>query len=390
MNFVFIVERYNDLDMISPIVWKCSTYKNSNVVIVNAWPKYLSSTDYRIAFLKKNPSVKYIEIHQTLNDISNYIFSRLRLGWFYKQYLNSLFGPSQKYFERIPIDRSMPTIVMVSYITHAVVKSAMIWAEKNKFIKAFHDHGIHPFVYPSREKNSINPDLPIHPDIPINSFNFYILNNKETFKNNFSFNDKLVTKIYSSARFSKEWSNKLSEICPKIELNLEKNKFKIVFMLSKWKNKDDKKLILSAVKAASQIKDTEVIVKPHTRGMKFDFLMPSNVLVVDENVHSRQLIEESSVVVFTRSSIFLDAVLLDKPVIHLSYTTSVELASKSLNECKVYSQKDFISKLLMIKMKGRNYSSTDRKICLDFYAGSNYDGNMLDDIVNKLKKENSN
>ena len=137
-------------------------------------------------------------------------------------------------------------------------------------------------------------------------------------------------------------------------------------MLSKWKDKDDNKLILSAITAASKIEDVEIIVKPHTRGMNFNFSMPPNVLVVDENVHSRQLIEESSVVVFTRSSIFLDAVLLDKPVIHMSYTTSVELASNSLNECRVNSQNDFISKLLMIKIKGRNYSSADRKKCLDF------------------------
>ncbi len=384
MNFVFVVERYNDLDMISPIIWKCSKCNDANVVIVNAWPKYLSSSDFRIAFLKKSPSVNYIEIPQTLNDISKYIFSLLRLNWFHKKFLNSLFAPSQKYFDRIPIDKSKPTLVMVSYTSaHVAVKSAMTWAEKNKFIKGFHEHGIHPFVYSSKKD-------PIHKETTINSFDFYILNNKQSFKNNFNFSDNLVKKIYSSARFSKEWSNKLSEICPKIKLNLEKNKFKIVFMLSKWKDKDDNKLILSAITAASKIEDAEIIVKPHTRGMNFNFSMPPNVLVVDENVHSRQLIEESSVVVFTRSSIFLDAVLLDKPVIHMSYTTSVELASNSLNECRVNSQNDFISKLLMIKIKGRIYSSADRKKCLDFYVGSNYEGNMLDDIINKLKKENIN
>ena len=384
MNFIFVVERYNDLDMISPIIWKCSECNNANVVIVNAWPKYLSSSDFRIAFLKKNPSVKYIEIPQTFNDILRYIFSRLRLNWFHKKFLNSFFSPSQKNFDRIPIDRSLPTMVMVSYTTHPVAKNAMIWAEKNKFIKVFHEHGVHPFVYFPDEKKVTDPGT------TINSFNLYILNNKQSFKNKFNFDDKLVSKIYSSARFSKEWSNKLSEIYPKIKLNLEKNKFKIVFMLSKWKDKDDMKLILSAIRAASEIQDAEIIVKPHTRGMNFNFSMPSNVLVVDENVHSRQLIEESSVVVFTRSSIFLDAVLLDKPVIHMSYTTSVELTSKSLDECRVYNQNDFISKLLMIKTKGRNYSSTDRKKCLDFYVGSNYDGNLLDDIIKKLKNENIN
>ena len=79
MNFVFIVERYNDLDMISPIVWKCSKQKDANVVIINALPKHLSTYDFRLVFLKKNPSVKYFEINQIFYDISNYIFSRLRL-----------------------------------------------------------------------------------------------------------------------------------------------------------------------------------------------------------------------------------------------------------------------------------------------------------------------
>ena len=45
-------------------------------------------------------------------------------------------------------------------------------------------------------------------------------------------------------------------------------------MLSKWKDKDDMKLILSAIRAASEIEDTEIIVKPHTRGMNFNFQCP--------------------------------------------------------------------------------------------------------------------
>lgn len=383
MNFVFIVERYNDLDMISPIVWKCSKQKDANVVIINALPKHLSTYDFRLVFLKKNPSVKYFEINQIFNDISNYIFTRLRLEWIYKKYLKLLFEPSQKHFDKLPIDKNKKTIVMVSYFsTHPAVRSAMKWAKKNKFIKVFHDHGIHPFVLPSKKKD------PDYYESTINSFDIYILNNKHSFKNHFNFSDETITKIYSSARYSKEWSDKLSEICPKVQLKLEKKKFRPVFMLSKWKDKDDKKLILSAIKTVSKIENTEVVIKPHTRGMKFDFSMPSNVFVVDENVHSRQLIEESSVVIFTRSGIFLDAVLLHKPLIHLSYATSVKLASNSLNTCKVYNQEDLISKLNTIKIKGINYSSNDRKICLDFYAGLNHDKRTLDDIVNKLKISN--
>ena len=95
--------------------------------------------------------------------------------------------------------------------------------------------------------------------------------------------------------------------------------------------------------------------------------MPSNILVVDENVHSRQLIEESNVVVFTRSSIFLDAILLNKPVIHLSYATSVDLASDALNSCKTQSHQDLVSKLNLIRSSNQIYKSEDRKKCINFY-----------------------
>ena len=74
MNYVFIIEAYNDLDMIAPIIWKSSTYKSSNVVIVNASPKIISDSHPLIRYIRKNKSVKYYEIPKTLNDISKYIF----------------------------------------------------------------------------------------------------------------------------------------------------------------------------------------------------------------------------------------------------------------------------------------------------------------------------
>ena len=64
-------------------------------------------------------------------------------------------------------------------------------------------------------------------------------------------------------------------------------------------------------------------------------------------------IEESDVIIFTRSSIFLDAIILNKPVIHLSYATSVDLASDALNSCKTYSHQDLVAKLNIIKLSNQ-------------------------------------
>ena len=68
----------------------------------------------------------------------------------------------------------------------------MKWAKKNKFIKVFHDHGIHPFVLPSKKKD------PDYYESTINSFDIYILNNKHSFKNHFNFSDDQIEKFQSN------------------------------------------------------------------------------------------------------------------------------------------------------------------------------------------------
>ena len=62
INCVFIVESNNDLDMIVPLIWKFSTDKLINVIIVNTSPGVIKANDPRILFVLKNSSVKYIEI----------------------------------------------------------------------------------------------------------------------------------------------------------------------------------------------------------------------------------------------------------------------------------------------------------------------------------------
>lgn len=376
-NYIFIIESNNDLDMIAPITWKFSTDKSANVIIVNTSPGFLLANDPRITFIRKRPSVKYIEISKNLkilDDISFYIYSKIKIGYFHRKYLNSVLGYSQKKFEKIPISKNIPTVIFVSYfLDHNAVKGAMKWAEKYKFIKVFNNHGITPFdVKNSTEKNLKAP-----------SFDICILN-KNSEKNLPFFNEKKTKKIYLVPRFSKEWCDKLSEIYPKKSKDIKRKKFRVAFMLSKWLEKDDKETIMSSIKIISKMKDTEITIKPHTRGMVLNESFSSNVKIANDESHSRKIIQDSDVIIFTRSSIFLDAILLNKPVIHLSYATKVDLATDALNSCKTNSQLHLIKKLNEIKLRGQIYTSDDRKKCIYFYAGKD-DGKMLDNVIDKIK-----
>lgn len=377
INCVFIVESNNDLDMIVPLIWKFSTDKLANVIIVNTSPGVIKANDPRILFVLKNSSVKYIEISKDfkfLDDISSYIYSKMKIGFFHRRYLNSLLKYSQKKFEKIPILKNFPTAVFVSYfLDHNAVKGALKWAKKYKFIKVFNNHGITPFVVDSNSENhSIAP-----------SFDVCILT-KSSEKNLPKFNNKKTKKIYAAPRFSKEWCNKLSEVYSEKSLNFKKKKFRPVFMLSKWLEKDDKETIISAIKIVSEMEDTEVLVKPHTRGMILEESLPSNVKILNNEHHSRKIIQESDAIIFTRSSIFLDAIILHKPVIHLSYATNTDLASEALNCCKTHDHHELVIKLNAIKLNKTIYNSEQRKKCINFYAGENYH-NMLDNIFDEIK-----
>ena len=202
INYVFIVESNNDLDMIAPLIWKFSTDEQANVIIINTSPGFLSVNDPRIAFILKNPSVKYIEMPKDfkfLDDISGYIYSKMKIGYFHRKYLYSTLGYSQKKFEKIPISKNLTTVVFVSYfLDHNAVKSAISWANKYNFIKVFNNHGITPFVV----NNNSDDYLKASP------FDICILN-KNSEKNFPSLNYQKTKKIYAVPRFSKEWCDRL-------------------------------------------------------------------------------------------------------------------------------------------------------------------------------------
>lgn len=375
MNYVFIIRAYNDLDMISPIIWKASKNKDSNVIIINTSPADISIEDPRIKFIKKNASIKYFEIPKLLNDFSKKFFSSLKVGWIHRMFFNKILTYSQKHFDEIQINKNLSTGVFMSYLGDNATNSAIKWADRNKFFKIFVDHGVNPFFL-NKAKNKKNR---------ISSFDAFIINNKVSEKKIGNFQKNAIKKIYACPRFSLEWSEKLNKIYSKNSKKNKNGKFKITFMLSKYSDKDNKKEVINAIEAASKLQNVKVQVKPHTRGMLIKNSLPYNVSILG-TIHSRKIIQDSDLIIFTHSSIFLDAILLNKPVIHLTYATNVKLSSNSLDNCKVYNQYDFLNKVAIVKQKGRLYSKSDRKKCLDFFAGKD-NGLMLDNIMSKINSK---
>ncbi len=131
--------------------------------------------------------------------------------------------------------------------------------------------------------------------------------------------------VVGNTRFDSSWINTLVEIASK---NIEKDHLlkknsekKIVFMLSKIEYGVDLQNLIETINICAKIKNSCVIVKPHTRGMTLDaFKSRLNDSVYDgAKYSSNELTIWADTVLFTGSSIVFQAMLLKKKVIYLKY-----------------------------------------------------------------------
>ena len=111
-------------------------------------------------------------------------------------------------------------------------------------------------------------------------------------------------KIIGSSRFSDEWVSVLDFILPLGPLPKSSNNIlKIVFMLTKPKYNGHPLEVERTIEYLSKFPNVKIIVKPHTRGMKFNKKFSSNVNIVDNEFHSPLLIDWADVL-FTMTSNF--------------------------------------------------------------------------------------
>ena len=166
--------------------------------------------------------------------------------------------------------------------------------------------------------------------------------------------------VIGNTRFDRIWVNKQSQISKaKIKKNVvlrEKHKNKIVFMLSKIEYGVDRKNIVNIINECAKIKDSKVLVKPHTRGMSLNSLnFKFNKNIIDgARYDSSLLIEWSDTILFTGSSIIFQAMMLHKKIIYLKYCQKYQTLFDEFNSiCIAKNQNDALNYI-------KNYTHTEK------------------------------
>ncbi len=324
---LFLLRTYNDLDHITPVIWKASIcgFKTVFLFVEDDY-----SDDYRVRFIE-SVGAKKIE-----SSIIKFYYWRIRP--------NLIFEAGKKI-----LDLTVGAIIGRRFLVGENISCIVTeWGGPD-------GKGLAPFfLRPCRSMGMPNISIPhgYHSWLN-NDFNITVseslrntgmlpqLSNRNRFSayvvqsNNIrrycleSGISKEKLHILGSARFCQEWFNINSKICieefrrPKLDTKLV-----VLFFLSHWVYNVDRKLTLSLLRRIAERTDAKLMIKGHTRGRQTGGLTPEeekgldgydSVEYAEDGMHSPALVAESDVVVVYGSSICFEALLQRKPVCRPGY-----------------------------------------------------------------------
>lgn len=349
MKTLFFLRHYNDIDHITPVIYKWAITGHQCDVVLLGSAKF--RRDYRIQFLKQLSGVRVAHIREVLG-------WRRFLMWRLQAYM--LTGNVR----RIPVLRSLAERASERYdqtrreqlwretteilLTRCFGNAedgviAFDWVEKNSVISVewikvlinmAHARKIHVVSLPHGDSPHINQlihrgERKVGPDAVFSNadiFDRLVVPNELCAKRFRPFLDEEKIAVLGSPRFCEEWLHKLYEILPPSPIERSDSTLKIVMFLRKANFSTFWEEVAEVVHLIAELPGTEIIIKPHTRGgwkqsLTKDKLIKrlSNVRIADDNAHSAHLMQWADVIIDLATSVIFEAVRAKKPVLAADY-----------------------------------------------------------------------
>ncbi len=126
---------------------------------------------------------------------------------------------------------------------------------------------------------------------------------------------------------------------------LPRRKVNIVMMLSKMNYGVEADAIKQTIKHLGSMPDIGLAIKPHTRGMKFDFMTLEEIghAHIVQEIPSTALIDWADIVLMTGSSIAFHAIIKGKTVGFLKYCQKLETIFDDKQACMTFDSLDVLN-----------------------------------------------
>jgi hypothetical protein len=348
--YLFFVRAFNDIDHMTPVVWKMSR-DNCPVAVYCISPDYDIDNDYRLNFLKDlGVKVDFIYndfdhelglLHRLLRFLflksfaigrkwnsvaqTSLVAFRKIFGQLAQQTGSRLFKLTRKRFygrnwARRILEQSGAQALCFDHVqpTQYIVSSLLRAAEEMSVATLALPHGIYLYTNDLVKAGSTA-------DTRYDKFHRYdyiVVQNKlrKEVLTGFGVEGEKIF-VLGSARYCDEWMSQYSEIIPRM-LKSDRGsgeKLKVVFMTTRPEYRIDVQRMLSTFDMLSELDGIEVVVKPHTRTGREAHIYDNSPLANVSDISSVELSEWADVMLVIGSSIIIEALTRGKPALYLKY-----------------------------------------------------------------------
>jgi CDP-glycerol glycerophosphotransferase (TagB/SpsB family) len=376
--YLFFVRAFNDIDHITPIVWKMSMVKHP-VSVYCIDPEYDIENDYRLNFLKE----RGVKVDFIYNDFNQYLgffhgairflflrsfaaarrlnfyggkegtflpkmFGRLAQGmgsWFYRLAKGKYYD--QNWAQRF-IEQSGAQVLCFDWIRpRKYVVDMLLRSAKEMSIPAVAlPHGV--FLYTndlvqseSKEEGQFER---------YNHYDYVVVQNK-LFKEIISKSGVNEKKIFvlGSTRYCNEWMAQNKKILPrKMKLNGSNAvRLKVVFMTTRPHYRIHVEKTLRTFEILGNLDNVQVVVKPHTRTGKEAEMYKGLPLANVSDISSVELSEWADVMLVVGSSIIIEALTRHKPALYLKYLHENTTEYEEFGACWIIRDEDELRDALL-------------------------------------------
>jgi len=392
--YLFLVRAFNDIDHITPIVWRMR--QDDYPVALFCWnPEYDLQRDYRLRFLRKQGvKVNYIfdEFDRSLglnhrimrfiarfcftvaNRLDNHSRTLFSTGLKtiqkrVKKFGKKLYKRSRGKFYDISWARSIleQTRAKVLCFDHVkskrfVVNILLEAANENSVPTIALPHGV--FIYTNHFVR-IGSEEDSRYD-KFNRFDHIITQNKlrrEVLARAGVDRNKIF--VLGSARYCKEWMVQNKIILPRTKkLNTgNSDRLKAVFMTTRFAYKIDVERMLKTFDILSKLEGIDMVVKPHTRSGKEAKVYESIPLSNVYEFSSVELCEWADVMLVIGSSILIETLVQRKPVLYLKYLHENTTEYEELGACwTIHDEAELKDALLSLQVNKAKVPYTEENI----------------------------
>jgi len=392
--YLFFVRAFNDIDHITPIVWKMNR-DNYPVAVYCISPDYDIDNDYRINFLKEQGvTVDFIyndfdRRFGFLHGVVSFLFlqsfavgRRLnsncrkqrtflaemfdrfaqRIGsWFYRLAKSRYYTVN---WAHKFIEQSGAKVLCFDWIRpRKFVVDILLTAAKEMSIPTVAlPHGV--FLYTndlvqSESKGEGQFERYNHYD--------YVVVQNELFKEVISKSGVNKEKVFvlGSTRYCKEWMAQNNKILPR-KMNLNRNnseRLKVVFMTTRPHYRIHVEKMLRTFDILGNLDDIQVVVKPHTRTGKEAEMYKGLPLANVADISSVELSEWADVMLVVGSSIIIEALTRHKPALYLKYLHENTTEYEEFGACWIIHDEDELrDPLLSLRDKRGHVPYTDANV----------------------------